>query len=148
MSHQQRGNLKVSPRKCFNTLSRLIFLQSTMFTSQSKSCLSGYGCLRQYPQKQWAVGACAWRAGRAARRVVLLLAAICGQGNRKQAEKREEHPGALCNVAGESSTFWGLCIMQIAWDYVKPLCSSSLSRAKSSAGPGQVGGWNLQPHRW
>ena len=110
-----------------------------VFTSQSKSCLSGYECLRQHPQKCWAAGTCAWRAGRAARRVVSLPAAIHGQGNRKQAEKREEHPGALCDMAGESSTFQGLCIMHIAWDYVKPLCSSSLSRAKSSAGPGQFG---------
>lgn len=43
-------------------------------------------------------------------------------------------------MAGESGMFQGLCIMQIAWDYVKPLCSPSLSRVKSSAGPGQLWG--------
>lgn len=80
--------------------------------------------------------------------MVLLLAAIHGQGNGKQAEKGEGHPGALYDVAGESGRFQGPCVMQITWDYVKPLCSSSLTRAKSAAGPGQFWGANLQLHRW
>ena len=135
--HPQTVPMKMSQHTVMFDLSPV---DRVVFTSQSKSCLSGYECLRQHPQKCWPAGTRAWRAGRAARRVVSLPAAIHGQGNRKQAEKREEHPGALCDMAGESSTFQGPCIMHIAWDYVKPLCSSSLSRAKSSAGPGQFGG--------
>lgn len=45
----------------------------------------------------------------------------------------------MCHGRGEQQVL-GPCIMQIMWDYVKTLCSSSLSRAKSSVGPGQFGG--------
>lgn len=131
--HPQSVPVKMSQRAFMFALSPA---DCWVFASQSKSCLSGCGFLRQHPQKRRAVGTSA-RGGLAE----LLGAWIHGQGNRKQAEKREEHPGALCDGWwGESGRFCGPCIMQIAWYYVKPLCSSSPSRAKSSVGPGQFAG--------
>lgn len=86
------------------------------------------------PQTCWAVGTHTWGPGRAAQCRISLL-----PGKRNQAEKREERPGLLAPWRVRAAGF-GPCIMQILRDYVKPLCSSSQSRAKSSVGPGQFWG--------
>lgn len=82
----------------------LSLLDYVVFLCQSRSRLSGYGCLGQHPWKLWAV------VRRAAWCMVSLQAAMHGQGNRKQAEKREDTQ-ELCEMWRVRAACFGCCAL-------------------------------------